>query len=233
MSTAYADFVGINIGAGQWSPNTTSSFNNNTHGTSIDLVDDLSLDGDSQSSLVLILEHPIPVLPNIRYQGIEIDSAIADTLDNDDDFNGQTFNPGNRVTTNFDLSHKDLVLYYQLLDNWIDLDMGLDLKRFDGAVGRSDDASSKFEIDETIPLLYLSARFELPYDGFYIGANFNNLSLGDNNVEDSTIKLGYETNDGIGFEGGFKSFSLELDDANNLDNDLKYDSIFINGYYHF
>lgn len=167
LSTVHADFVGINIGASQWSPTLPGSFGSNDNGTSIDL------------------------------------------------------------------SHKDTLLYYQLLDNWIDLDMGIDLKRFDGEVELAGDSSSRLEIDKTIPLLYLSARFNLPYDGFYIGANFNNLSLNDSNVEDSTIKLGYETNYGIGFEGGFQSFSLELDGADNLNTDLKYDGVFLNGYYHF
>jgi len=234
LSTLHADFVGINIGASQWSPNLSGSFNSNDNGTSIDLIDDLGIDDNgSPSSLVLILEHPIKALPNIKYQGFNLDSSGSRTLNNNLDFNGQTFNSGNRVRTSFDLSHDDIVLYYQLLDNWVNLDMGIDVKRFDGEVELSGDTSSRLAIDETIPLLYLSARFDLPYDGFYIGANFNSLSLGDNIVEDSTIKLGYETNFGIGFEGGIKSFSLELDNADNLDTDLKYDGIFLNGFYHF
>ena len=234
LNTVHADFVGINIGASQWSPTLTGSFNSNDNGTSIDLVDDLGVDNNgSPSSLVLILEHPIQSLPNIKYQGFDLDSSGSQRLDNDLDFNGETFSSGNRVRTSFDLSHDDIVLYYELLNNWINLDMGVDLKRFEGEVELSGDTSSRLAIDETIPLLYLSARFDLPYDGFYVGANFNNFSLGNDTVEDSTIKLGYETNYGIGFEGGIKSFSLVLDDVDNLDTDLKYDGIFLNGYYHF
>lgn len=234
LSTAHADFVGINIGASQWSPALTGSFNSNDSGTSIDLVDDLGIeDNGTSSSLVLILEHPIQALPNIKYQGFDLYSLGIETLNSNLNFNARTLNAGNRVTTSFDLSHDDIVFYYELLDNWINLDMGVDLKRFDGEVALSGDTSSRLAIDETIPLLYLSARFDLPYDGFYIGANFNNFSLSDSTVEDSTIKLGYKTRHGIGFEGGIKSFSLELDDADNLDTDLKYDGIFLNGYYHF
>ena len=52
-------------------------------------------------------------------------------------------------------------------------------------------------------------------------------------AEDSTIMLGYESRNGLGMEGGIKYFSLELDDVNNLDTNLKYDGIYFNGYYNF
>ncbi|MCP4429859.1 MAG: TIGR04219 family outer membrane beta-barrel protein [Gammaproteobacteria bacterium] len=228
-----ADFVGINIGAGHWSPSLSGSFNSRNGGTSIDLDDDLGINDESQTSLVLTVEHPIQILPNIRYQGFALDSSGVSTLNNDLTFNGETFNSGNRVRSSFNLSHDDLVLYYQLLDNWIDLDMGVDLKRFDGEVELSGDNITRVDVDETIPMLYLSARYDFPYSGFYIGANIRNLSLSDSTAEDSTFKLGYESSDGLGFEGGIKTFSLELDDANNLDTDIKYDGIFLNGYYNF
>ena len=88
-------------------------------------------------------------------------------------------------------------------------------------------------IDEIIPLLYLSARFDLPFTGFYIGADINNLSTGDNTIEDTTIMLGYESGSGLGIEGGIKRFSLELDDADNLNTNLEYDGVYLNGYIHF
>ncbi len=232
-NSSYADFVGINIGAAHWSPSLSGSFNSNNGGSLIDLNDDLGINDDSHTSLVFTFEHPFPVLPNIRYQGFALDSSGSSTLDSNLNFNGETFNSGNRVRTNFNLSHDDIVLYYQLLDNWINLDMGVDLKYFNGEVELSGNTTTRVDVDETIPLLYLSARFDLPYSGFYIGANFNNLSLGDNSVEDSSLKLGYESNYGLGFEGGIKTFSLELDDANNLDTNLKYDGLFLNGYYNF
>ena len=228
-----ADFVGINIGASHWSPALTGSFNSNNGGTSIDLEDDLRVNDETQTSLVLTVEHAVRALPNIRYQGFALDSSGISTPTSDLTFNGETFDSGNEVRSNFNLSHDDIVLYYQLLDNWIDLDMGVDLKRFDGEVELSGSGSTRVDVDETIPLLYISARYEFPYSGFYIGADINNLSLSDSDAEDSTLKLGYKSSDGLGLEGGIKTFSLKLDDANNLDTDIKYDGIFLNGYYNF
>jgi outer membrane protein len=236
IGTAQAEFVGLNIGASHWTPSISGSFNTGND-SSIDLVDDLSIDNPSESSMVLILEHPIPVLPNIRYQGFNLDTSGSATLESDINFNGQTFSSGNQVTSTFDLSHDDIVLYYQLLDNWVNLDMGLDFKRFDGEVSLSGITSTSVDVDETIPLFYLSARFDLPHSGFYVGAdintNFSTFGIGNSTAEDSTLKLGYESGNGLGVEGGIKYFSLELDDVNDLDTDLKYDGIYFNGYYNF
>lgn len=235
-STAQAEFIGLNIGASHWVPAVSGSFNSSDE-NSIDLVDDLDVDNPSQSSMLLILEHPIAALPNLRYQGYDLDSTGRSTLSSDIFFNGETFNSGNEVTSTLDLSHDDIVLYYELMDNWVNLDLGVDLKRFDGQVSLSGSSETSVDIDETIPLLYLSARFNLPFNGLYLGANINanivDIGLSDSDAQDSTIMLGYESGNGLGIEGGYKYFSLDLDDVNNLDTNLEYDGIYFNGYYNF
>lgn len=228
-----ADFVGLNIGAGHWSPTLSGSFNSKNGGSAINLKDDLGINEQSQTSLVFTVEHPIPLLPNIRYQGFSLDSTATSIPTNDLNFNGKIFNSGEQLRSNFNLSHDDIVLYYQLLNNWINLDMGVDLKRLDGEVELRGNETARLNVDETIPMLYLSARYDFAFSGFYIGANINNFTLGDSAAEDSTLRLGYESRQGLGIEGGIKTFSLELDDASNLDTDIKYDGIFLNGYYNF
>ena len=236
MGTAEAEFIGFNIGTKHWKPALSGTFNSQEN-SSIDLVDDLDVDNPEQSSMVLILEHPISALPNIRYQGYDLGVSGTSTLASDIHFNGETFNSGNEVTSTVDLSHNDIVLYYQLLDNWVNLDLGVDLKRFDGEVSLDGATSTSIDIDETIPLLYLSARFDLPKSGFYVGANINtnfiDLGLSESNAQDSTIMLGYESGNGLGVEGGFKYFSLQLDDTNSLTTDLEYDGVYLNGYFNF
>jgi len=231
----HADFVGFSIGASYWSPDLSGEFNSAGE-ASIDLSDDLDVDDPSQSSAVLSLEHPVPFLPNIRYQDIDLDSDGRNTLSGNITFEGETYSAGESVRTTFDLSHSDIVLYYEVLDNWVNLDIGLDLKRFDGKVsmvGSTNTTTSSINIDETLPLLYLSARFDLPFSGFYIGADISSFSIDDSSAEDATIKLGYESGSGLGIEGGLKTFSIELDDADDLDTDIEYDGAFINGYFHF
>jgi outer membrane protein len=232
---AAADFVGLKIGASYWSPELSGDFNS-TGETTIDLSDDLDLDDPSQSSLVLSLEHPVPFLPNVRYQAFDLDTDGSNTLTRSITFEDETYSASETVRTNFDLSHDDIVLYYEVLDNWINLDVGLDLKRFDGRISivnstRTKSASTK--VDETLPLLYLSARFDLPFSGFYVGADISSFSIDDSSAEDITVKLGYESESGLGIEGGFKTFSLELDDVDDIDSNIEYDGAYINGYIHF
>ena len=231
MGTAKAEFIGLNIttltGQDPQGYNTDST-------NSIDLVDDLNVENSAQTSMVLILEHPIAALPNFRYQGYNLDSSDSSQVNPQI---GETENGGTLGPTSFDLDHEDIVLYYQLLNNWIDLDMGVDIKRFDGEVSQAGSAGNSIDVDETIPLLYLSARINLPINGLYLGAAFNSsiidVGLSDSTAQDSTIALGYETGTGLGIEGGVKSFSVELNDSEDLNTDLEYDGLFLNGYYNF
>jgi outer membrane protein len=226
--TAKAEFIGLNIGANHWALPTPDSFDS-TGPESIDLIDDLDVDDPAHSSMTIILEHPITALPNIRYQGSQLDS--------DTSINGKAFNAGNQDSSTFDLSQNDIVLYYQLLDNWVNLDLGVDVKHLDGEVSFDGSTSSTVSVDETIPLLYLSARFDLPLNGFYVGADINanviDLGLSESSAQDSTIMMGYESGTGLGIAGGFKYFSLDLDNVDAPDTDLEYDGIFLNGYVNF
>jgi outer membrane protein len=235
VSSVRADFVGFKIGASYWAPELTGSFiGDGAFDTTINLVDDLALEDPTPTNLVLTLEHPIPLLPNIRFQSIELDSTGSNAISPLDPLIFNSVSYSGTVTSTFDLSHNDIVLYYEILDNWINLDIGLDIKIFDGEV-KLDDGGLTFPvpIDETIPLLYLSARFDLPFSGFYIGADIAGASTGDNSLEDTSIMLGYEADSGLGFEGGIKKFSLEINDVTDVNADLEYDGIYLNGYYHF
>ncbi len=233
IGSARAEFIGLDIG-GSISPAIGSA---GADSRSIDLVDDLEVDNPEQSSMVLILEHPIRALPNIRYQGYDFDSSNRMTLQSDISFNGQTFSSGDEVTSTFDLSQNEFVLYYQLLNRRLNLDLGVDLKSFDGEVSLDGPNSASVEVDETIPLLHLSARYDLPNSGFYLGANINtdflNLGLSESSARDSTIMLGYDSGNGLGVEGGFKHFSLDLDNVDSLNDEFQYDGLFLNGYFSF
>ncbi len=232
IGTAEAEFIGLNIGA----HNTQSSQSFDSAGNSIDLVDDLNVDSPAQSSMVLILEHPIAVLPNVRYQGYNLDSSSRSATNSSFNTTANPLNTGN-PDTSFDLNHQDIVLYYQLLNNWIDLDMGVDLRRLDGEISQSGLSGNTIEIDETIPLLHLSARVALPINGLYMGAHINanvvDLGLSESTAQDSMLMLGYESGSGLGIEGGIKSFSVELNDAESLNTNLEYDGVFLNGYFNF
>jgi hypothetical protein len=99
--------------------------------------------------------------------------------------------------------------------------------------GSTNTNTSRIGIDETIPLLFVSARFDLPFSGFYVGADLSAASIGDSSAQDLTLKLGYLSGVGLGIEGGVRSFSLELDDADGLDSDIEYDGVYAQAYFRF
>lgn len=235
--TARADFVGLNIGSSYWNPAPSTSFNN-SNSYSFDGADDLDPENPEQPSMTFILEHPITALPNFRYQGYELDSSDLSNFPSDLSLNGESLNSDNGITSSIDLTQDDIVLYYQVPSNKrMNLDLGVDLKRFDGEISLDGTDSNRVYVNETIPLLYLSARYDLPNSGFYFGANINaniiDLGLSDSTAQDSTIMLGYESGDGLGVEGGFKYFSLDLNDVDQPDTELEYDGIYLNGYFNF
>jgi len=236
IGSAQAEFIGLDIGGSQWGPTqqNTQSYSDSDR---IDLVDDLALDNPEQSSMVLILEHPIKALPNFRYQGYELDSSDDDSLPSDLRLNGEFLNTGNGSASTVNLSQDDVVFYYQLPGKRMSIDLGVDLKSFDGEILLDGTNGTRVIVDETIPLLYLSARYDLPNSGFYVGANINaniiDLGLSESSAQDSTIMLGYDSGNGIGVEGGFKYFSLDLNDVNQPDAELEYDGIYLNGYFNF
>ncbi len=236
ISTVRAEFIGLNIDTSAAPPALSGSVFGSNH-SSIDVVDDLGVADSANSSMVLILEHPYSALPNIRYSEFGLDSSGSSTLDSDVSLSGTSFSSGDQVTSSFDVSQNDIVLYYQVSDSAIDLDLGVDLKRFDGEISLSGPSNASVDVDETIPLLYLSARYEWSNSGFYVGADINSniidLGLSESSAEDTTIMLGYESDSGLGVEGGYKYYSLELEDGSDLDTDIKYDGLFLNGYINF
>ena len=227
--TAQAEFIGLNIGNGLQPP----PQQNYSVGSAIELVDDLDRESPTQSSMVLILEHPISALPNIRYQGLPLE------LPGSGNSSASRYSDSTNIETsaNYELSQDDIVLYYQLPASQFNLDLGVDLKRFAGEVSVTGPVSSRIDVDETIPLLYLSARYDLSDSGFYFGANINadiaNLGMSKSSAQDSTIMLGYDSGSGLGVEGGYKSFSLNLNDVDTLDSGLEYDGLYLNGYFNF
>lgn len=227
--TAQAEFIGLNIG----SVRSATPQQSYSAGSGIELVDDLDSESPTQSSMVLILEHPISALPNIRYQGLSLKLPRTGESGTNRYLEGTS----TESSANYELSQDDIVLYYQLPGSQLDLDLGVDLKRFAGEVSTGGPVGSRIDVDETIPLLYLSARYDLFDSGFYVGANINadiaNLGMSKSTAQDSTIMLGYDSGSGLGVEGGYKSFSLNLDNVDTLESDLEYDGLYLNGYFNF
>ena len=212
---AFADTVlGVYAGAGQWK----SDYDGKAGEPSITLKE-LGVKEHTNNYFYLALEHPIPVLPNIRLESINIKSRQAAEISREFTIDGTNFTLGDQVTSEFDLSHTDATLYYEILDNWLNLDLGLTARKFDGFVwAQNSTESKKVKVDQTLPMVYAKFQFDLPFSGLSAGVDVNYVSYSGDKVSDYSAKVSYLFDSvlDIGLEGGYRKLSITIDD-----NDLK------------
>ncbi len=235
-----ADVIGFEVGAYQWSPDysgTLSSDSNGTAGTVIDVKNDLGYSDESHNILYASLEHPIPLLPNIKIVSTDLMASSSSTLTRDLIFGGTTYSVDEDVFSVFDMSNTEYTLYYELLDNWINLDLGITFRKYSGVVKlETDPAGSGLNesevLDFTIPLFYADVRADLPFTGFFVDAQANIIGYDNDSVSDLALTIGYESDFGLGASVGYRVFSLEVED-DTFNSDLEFDGAYINVFYHF
>ena len=236
-SLSQADTLGFTIGANVWQQSFSGSVLSSTDtANTIDLEDDLAYDDENGNNFYIAFEHPIPIIPNIRLAQTEIEVGQATNFNRDIAFEGVSYSVNEPITSTSDLSHTDATLYYEVLDNWISLDVGLTARIFSEGfeVTGASSGNSDFDLDETIPMLYAGVKFELPVTGLYVGGHGNFIAFDSNTMTDITINLGYETSFGLGVEAGFRSFDIDYEeDSDNEAADITIDGSYIGLFYHF
>lgn len=233
--TAVADTLGFEVGAYGWQQKFSGTVSSGS-ASLVDVEDNLGYDDETNNVFYAVFEHPVPVLPNIRVQQTDLDLSANG--------NGPFLFSGTpyvgSVNSSINLSHTDFTLYYEILDNWVSLDVGLTARYIsDGEVqitstqvGPTFGQTESFDADGVLPLLYLSARIDLPLTGLYVGADINGLGVNDDSIIDYRVNLGYESTIGLGVEAGFRSFELDYDDSDDKV-DLTIDGAYAGIFYHF
>lgn len=210
---AHADALGVRLGGYLWQPDFDGSIR--SAGERVDLNDDLGLDDDDASVFYVAIEHPLPVLPNLLLQHTELDTKATHALTRNFTFDGVTYTAADTVKTELDLSHTDATFYYEVLDNWAELDLGLTVRYFENGVkleAVNAAKSSELDIDYVIPMLYAAAKFNLPLTGAYVAVDANGVGYSGNTLLDYRARAGYESPLGLGAEIGVRSFDLDYDD---------------------
>ncbi len=213
--------LGIHAGVGQWQ----SDYSGETGSVPVSL-EDLNISDENNNVFYLALEHPIPLLPNVLVQHVSLDSSGSSTLDEGFVFDEIAFPAGTEVHTRLDLSHNDATLYYEVLDNWVSLDLGMTFRAFDGeaSVSSADaSVSETVELDTIIPMAYGKAQFELPLTGWSVSAAANLVSYDGNELSDYSAALAWDSDVlivfDVGVELGYRSLSLKLE--KDLDTDIE------------
>ena len=225
-----ADTIGgeLDIGYYEHTPSGTIEY----QGDSIDLENDFKWKKESDVFAKLYIEHPIPILPNIKLGYSSFGHSGSGILSKDIIFANQTYTATGKIDSTFDLDMYDLTLYYEVIDTGLDL--GLNVRYLDGsvsAVGVSAgtppsiiNESTSFSVP--VPMIYAKARVPLPVTNISFQAEGNYISYSGNQFYDFEAGVRYTLALGLGLEGGYKTMKIKLDDVD----DLTLDSTFSGAY---
>jgi outer membrane protein len=209
-NVSFADTIlGVYAGVQSWVHDNSGDFSINDG--IYDTGGEINQSSKNNLSIYLSVEHPIPFLPNIklRQSHLEINR-----------FHRQT---GGCIalspipclpTTSLDLSHLDATLYYEILDNWANLDLGLSLIYFNGDIdferGQADNTYIKY--DKLVPALYGKAMFELPITDLSASLTANVGNFSSNSVIDFEVAAQYKIGLGFNVEAGYRQQTIDFED---------------------
>ncbi len=231
--SATADILSFSVGGGAWNETPDGSYQK-TGDPKVSVTDDLLWEKESQSYIFATLEHPIPMLPNIKVAQTKIEHDGNGNIPFT--FNGIAFN-GN-IINDVSIESLDLYAYYEILDNVVSLDLGLDIRNLkiayniEAKAGPITTASESDSVSATFPMLYAMVG-ATPWPGLTISGELSYIAYSGNSISDFTAKIAYTTDYYIGLELGYRKQSYELDDVSDIDADLSFDGVFAGAYLKF
>jgi outer membrane protein len=206
-----ADTVfGIYAGAGSWQNEYSGEA-----GDPAVTANDLGMKDNNNAFYYVAIEHPVPFLPNIKVQQNDITSDQTSTIEKSFSIGDITFPAGSNVKTDFDLSYTDATLYYEALDNWLNLDLGVTLRKYSGYLkAESLQFSDEIDVDVAVPLIYGKFQFDLPFTGFSAGFEGNHISYDGNNLTDYSANIGYMFDSSLdfGLEVGYRAMKVDINE---------------------
>jgi len=210
VPAAQADVVGLGASVNYW--DSELSGDAGTNGDVVDVNNTLNLDSDTNANASVYFEHPVPVLPNVKLSYTLIEQSGRGQLG----LTGFDNVPaGVDVQSDLDLEQLDLTFYYEILDNWVNLDLGLTARDLDGELvvreAVSNGRVSRTEVDGVIPMGYLAARFDLPLSGVSIGAEGNFVSYDGDSLHDFNAYGQYEFSM-LQVRAGYRQMAIDYED---------------------
>lgn len=193
-SLAQADVIGFKGDISYWSFDGKANMDTSLHS-------DQDLDTQGTVQLSVAVEHPIPLIPNVKLRYANLDSETkAETL-------GQ-------ANYEINLDQTDLILYYEILDNIVSADIGLGASNLDGDIKNL--LGQKSDIEETLPIIYVSGEVKLPFTGLSAKAEVTYSDFDDKRMTDAQAELKYDFVDNLlvdfGIKGGYRILNIDLDD---------------------
>jgi outer membrane protein len=236
---AQADTLfGVYAGASAWNMATSGGFAESTNTVDFNFAD------ETTSNFYIALEHPLPLVPNLKLSRTNMDNSGTVQLTENFTFGGEIFATTSNVTTTNELTSTDFILYYELFDNdLISFDFGINAKYIDGVLvvretaDTSADAGGRQEFSGIVPMLYSRLALGLPLTGWSVYAEGSYLSLDDSTLNDYQAAIAYSLLDNLAVDMnlqlGYRSMSLDLNDVDGVYSNLKFKGAFAGIEVHF
>ena len=236
-ASAQADtLLGLYIGGHVWANQAEGSFGEGETDQAA-----FNFNDENQGSYFVALEHPIPLIPNVKIASTTLDTVGGATIETSFTIGGETYSASSQLDTTFDASYVDYTFYYEVFDNdLLTFDFGLTARELDSQIGVVEQAtsqSSDLSVSGFLPLLYVNTIIGLPFTGFNVFAEANFLSYDDNSVYDYQIGVSYSVLDNLAVDLdltlGYRGVKLELNDIDDLYSDLTFQGVFAGAIVHF
>lgn len=229
---AHAAGVDFSVGGGGWrtAPSGTIRYNSGgAAGTDVRLENDLGLNSRTQGYLWADLEHPIPLVPNVRVEYASLKTSGTKVLSRNLVYGGSTYTASTRVTSDGSVKQSDLILYYAPINNWLKLDLGLDVKYLDVQFRLSDSGQSTQAKGTTVvPMLYGNVSFQIPTTSLSLGVAGSFIGYGGSSFSDLRARAAYLFGSHIGVEGGYRRVRLKIDsDSIDPNGDIRFDGTYL------
>ena len=229
--SANADFLSISAGGGAWNTDPSGSFKTTSDLTAVDVKENLFWDTETNGYAFITLEHFVPIVPNARLMLTNIDQSGSGNTD----FRFDGVDYSGEVNNDFSIQTLDLLLYYEVLDNVVSLDLGLNIRNLKVDYTITDVTTSTVStdsFDETVPMLYVLVGGS-PWPDLIISGELSYVAYSGSSISDFTAKVAYTTNFFVGFEAGYRQQKYEFDDVSETDANLDFDGVFAGAYLKF
>jgi len=229
---SFADTIfGVYTGVQTWLHDNSGDFSLDNQ--FYDARENIDQNSKNNLSFYVAVEHALPFIPNIklRQNNLEINRffQVADAC--------PAVIPSSCLpATSIDLSHLDATLYYEILDNWLNLDLGLSLIYFNGTIdfgSGTEDQFSNIDYDKVVPALYGKAMFELPVTDLSASITANVGTFSSNTIVDFEMAAQYKIGLGFNIEAGYRQQTIDFEDIAGSQTDSQSKGIFAALNFHF
>ena len=224
-ANAVVPLVDVDVTAGYWNADASGTLQSG--GDPLDVENDLGYDSEGHNNFAIRFAHPIPVIPNLRLRYNDIEHKGTGSVDTT--FEGRTYNGD--VSSRADLTHYDYTLFYTAPIPVVTLDLGLNVKHFDGEVfiegeTPTGNESDRVEVDEFLPMGHVRADVDLPLTGLGAGAELNYISYDGDSATDVEGYISFNA-DPVYIQGGYRQFDVDVDASGDLNVDTELSGPFV------